>query len=253
MGVEYSIQEVARAAGITSRTLRHYDAIGLLPARRRVGSGYRAYASEDLVRLQRILLLRELGLPLADTARVLEGDEISALEGHLQYLHTERERIARQIASVQRTISALRGKEELMPDEVFEGFDHTQYKDEVEQKWGEQAYAEGDRWWRGLDDGDKRGFMEEHRQIADAWLAARQDGLAADSPEAARIAARHVRWIERGWAGRKPSAEALTGLAEMYVADERFVVNYGGVEGAEYVRDGLVAYARTLTNGQHAG
>ncbi|MEZ5185307.1 MAG: MerR family transcriptional regulator [Candidatus Nanopelagicales bacterium] len=250
--MEYSIQDVAKAAGVTSRTLRHYDAIGLLPARRR-GSGYRVYTQDDLVRLQRILLLRDLGLPLADTAKVLEGDAVAALEGHLEQLRAERTRVERQIASVQRTITALRGREELMPDEIFDGFDHTQYKEEVEQKWGEAAYADSDRWWRGLDDDDKRDFVQEHRRIADAWLAARSDGLDADSPQVAEIAARHARWIRRGWAGREPSPEALVGLAEMYVADERFAANYGGTEGASYVRDGLVAYARTLSDGQHAG
>lgn len=246
MGVDYSIQEVARAAGITSRTLRHYDAIGLLRARRREGSGYRTYTAQDLVRLQRILLLRDLGLPLAEAARLLDGDDISALTEHLEYLHAEHERIARQIASVERTICALRGKGTLMIEDTFDGFDHTRYRQEVEQNWGAAAYAESDAWWRGLDDGDKRGFMAEHRQIATQWQAARDDGLTANSVEVAAIAARHARWIERAWAGKQPSAQALIGLAEMYVADERFAANYGGLDGAAFVRDGLVAYANSL-------
>lgn len=246
MDVEYSIQEVARAAGITSRTLRHYDAIGLLPARRLVGSGYRTYRVEDLVRLQRILLLRDLGLSLADAARFLDGDDVSALEEHLGYLHSEHERIARQIASVERTISALQGRGTLMIEDVFDGFDHSQYREEVEQKWGEQAYADSDNWWRGLEDDDKRGFMDEHQQIANAWLAARNQGFTVDSVEVAELAARHARWIERAWAGNRPSAQALIGLAQMYVADERFAANYGGLDGATYVRDALVAYARSL-------
>jgi DNA-binding transcriptional MerR regulator len=243
--VEYSIQQVAKAAGVSSRTLRHYDAIGLLPARR-VRSGYRVYSGDDLVRLQRILLLRELGLPLSEMTSLLARPDLGALEQHRQSLQEQRQRLSRQIASVERTIHALRTKGTLMIDDVFDGFDHTQYREEVEQKWGAQAYADSDAWWRGLDDADKRGFTAEHAEIAQAWNEARQSGLAPDSAQVSQIAARHAGWIARGWAGRTPSPQALVALAQMYIADERFARNYGGADGAAYVRDGLVAYADRL-------
>lgn len=133
-----------------------------------------------------------------------------------------------------------------MPQDMFDGFDNSQYKQEVEQRWGEQAWADGDRWWRGLTDDDKQGFMDEHKAIAAAWEQAREAGLAPDSDEVQQIAARHAAWIRVGWQGGEVSPEALRGLAEMYVADERFAANYGGVEGSQYVRDGLVAYAHRL-------
>ena len=104
------------------------------------------------MRLQRILLLRELGLGLPQIAEVLEREHTQedALTGHLAWLRQEQDRLARQIASVESTIQALRGGERLMAENMFDGFDHTQYKDEVEQRWGKKAYADSDRWWRGM-------------------------------------------------------------------------------------------------------
>lgn len=242
--MEHSIQDVARAAGVSSRTLRHYDAIGLLPARR-VSNGYRTYGTDDLIRLQRILLLRDLGLGLGQIQELLAGDtdDLGALRTHLDQLRHEHERLDRQIATVQRTITAIEKEQTLMTDEMFDGFDHTQYREEVEHKWGEQAYADSDRWWRSLADGDKREFSQEHRDIAAQWQRAREGGLPTDSPQVQQIAARHAAWIAVGWGGRTPSPEALIGLAQMYVADERFAANYGGVDGAQYVCDGLTRYA----------
>lgn len=242
--MEYSIAEVARAAGISSRTLRHYDEIGLLPAGRSA-NGYRSYSRADLVRLQRILVLRELGMPLPTIADVLAGqtDDVAALREHVGQLRHAARRLQRQIASVERTIDSLHTDETLMTDQVFDGFDNSQYREEVEQRWGKQAWADGDRWWQGLTDDDKRGFQQEHADIAAAWEAAREAGLAADSEQVQAIAARHVAWIAVGWQGRTPTPDELAGLAQMYVADERFAANYGGTRGAQYVCDGLTAYA----------
>ena len=137
-------------------------------------------------------------------------------------------------------------KEEPVSQEMPHGAGHAQYREEVTQRWGEQAWAEGDRWWSSLSTADRAEFTDEHAAIAAQWAAARESGLPPDSPQAQRIAARHAAWIAVSWQGRAPSPDALRGLAAMYVADERFAANYGGVEGAAYVRDALVAYAASL-------
>lgn len=244
--MEYSIQQVAAAAGVTSRTLRHYDAIGLLPARRGAGNGYRTYQAADLVRLQRILLLRDVGLGLPDIARVLDGrtDDRTALRSHLAFLRAEQERIDRQIASVEATIDAITKEKDMSADEMFDGFDHTRYREEVEQRWGDKAWADSDRWWRGLDDDGRQRFLAEAAAIAAAWQQAQADCVPAGDPRARELAARHVRWIQQGWGGTRPTPEQVEGLAQMYVADERFAANYGGVDGAAYVRDALIDFVR---------
>lgn len=244
---EWSIQELAKASGTTSRALRHYDEIGLLPPTRIGSNGYRYYDEEALLRLQRILLLRDLGLGLPLIADVLRGqqDTVSALSIHLRYLEEERSRIGRQIASVKSTISKTQGGEPLVADQVFDGFDHTQYKDEVIDRWGKEAYERSDRWWRGMTEEQKKGFGQTHLDIAADYGKAHAAGLSIESDEVQAIVKRHYAWIMAGWQGSRPSAEQFTGLGEMYVADDRFRANYDvhGAQTAEYVRDAMVAYA----------
>jgi DNA-binding transcriptional MerR regulator len=259
---DWSIQEIAKLAGTTSRTLRHYDDIGLLVPSRIAHNGYRHYDQAALVRLQRILLLRELGLGLTQIGEVLsesisepvEGAirEASALEAHLAYLREERNRLARQIASVEMTINALKAGESLMAENMFDGFDHTQYREEVEQRWGKKAYADGDRWWRSMTDAERVEWQRLVSDLGHDWIAAAERGIDPGSDEAQAIAKRHVDWLTgvpgtpASVAGGDTKAYVL-GLGEMYVADPRFGANYatseGGTRGAEFVRDALHIYA----------
>ena len=208
--MEYSIQQVVDAAGVTSRALRHYDTIGLLPAHR-TSSGYRCYRAADLVRLQRILLMREMGMGLSQIAQVLDGqtDDGAALSAHLDHLRREGQRLQRQIAAVERTIAGLKNKEQLMADDMFDGFDHTQYKQEVEERWGSRctqtATAGGVRPATRTSAGTSRSMRASPRLGAHA----RAQDLPVDSDEVQQIAARHTAWIAIGWQGRSPSAEAL--------------------------------------------
>lgn len=270
--MDWSIQEIARLAGTTSRTLRHYDDIGLLPPSRIAHNGYRHYDRSALVRLQRILLLRELGLGLPQIAEILDPSagsgtrattaEASALETHLAWLHQEQQRLRRQIASVENTIHALREGEEIMAENMFDGFDHTRYKDEVEERWGAKAYADGDRWWRGMSADERSAWQQRVADLSADWVAAAESGIDPASDEAQALARRHVEWLTGvpgtpayGWVpepaeGQGPSGEVkgyVIGLGEMYVADPRFGANYatsaGGTAGAEFVRDALRVYA----------
>jgi DNA-binding transcriptional MerR regulator len=257
---DWSIQEIARLAGTTSRTLRHYDDIGLLPPSRIASNGYRHYDGQALVRLQRILLLRELGLGLPQIADVLGSSrdrdaavsESSALETHLALLREEQTRLARQIASVESTITALRGGENLMAENMFDGFDHTTHKEEVEQRWGKKAYADSDSWWRGMTDAQRTEWQQRVSDLGRDWIAAAESGIDPASTEAQEIARRHVEWLTGipGTPAAVPGGDVkayVIGLGDMYVADPRFGANYatssGGTHGAEFVRDALRVYA----------
>ncbi|MFE7407255.1 MerR family transcriptional regulator [Isoptericola sp. NPDC057559] len=245
-----SIQDVARLAGVSSRTLRHYDQIGLLPPSGTGAGGLRHYDAAAVVRLQRILLLRDLGLPLTDIGRVLDeqADEAGALRRHLDQLRAEQDRLARQVASVERTVTAIEKGEQLMAEDMLDGFDHTQHEEEVTERWGADAYARSDAWWRGLGAAKQQEWKARTKELAEAWGEAARRGVDPASDEAQALAARHAAWLggipgtpgaERG----RPTKEYVVGLAEMYVADPRFAKNYGGDEGATFVRDALVAYA----------
>jgi DNA-binding transcriptional MerR regulator len=241
--VEWSINEVTKLTGTTSRTLRHYGQIGLLEPSRVGPGGYRYYDADALVQLQQILLLRELGLGLPAIAEVLRGqrDVTAALGTHLELLEHERDRLERKIASVRGTIGKRRRGEVLMADEMFEGFDHTRYKDEVEQRWGRAAYERGDRWWRSLSDEQKKDFQQRQVDVAAAYGRARAEGLEVGSDEVQAITRRHHDWLLA--TSESVSKEYFVGLGEMYVADPRFAANYGGIDGARYIRDAMREYA----------
>ncbi len=243
--MDISITEAVRLTGTTSRTLRHYDDIGLLPPSRVGANGLRYYDQEALTRLQRILLLRQLGLglPAIDEALRNSVDDAQALAAHKDLLIQHRQHLDRQIAALDRTISALQEGTPLMTEEMFDGFDHTQYREEVERRWGKDAYQRSDRWWRSIGREGQQAFRAEAAAIGEGWQRAHQQSRPIDGDDVRALAARHIDWIAAGWGGVRPSAEQITGLAEMYVADERFAANYGGVQGAAYVRDALVAYA----------
>jgi DNA-binding transcriptional MerR regulator len=200
--------------------------------------------------LQRILLLRELGLGLPAIAEVLAGQRrnADALTSHLHWLHKEKERLDRQIAAVETTIAKLEGGEQLMAEEMFDGFDHTQYKGEVEERWGKDAYAQGDKWWTSMSAEEKAAWKRAAEDLGKAWIDAAQRKVDPASDEAQAIAQRQFDWL-RGIPGTPgggttgPTKEYFVGLAEMYVADERFAANYGGVDGASFVRDTMKEYA----------
>ena len=251
--MEWSIQEVARSAGTTSRALRHYEDVGLLHPVRVASGGQRIYDSAGLLRLQRILVLRRLGVGLPGIARILDHTEgtapADALEEHVAALQAERDRLTRQIAAVENTITALRGGEEMMMNTMFDGFDHTAYRDEVETRWGANAYARSDAWWRGMSSDEKIGWQQRAAELARAWIAAAESGVESDSPSALALAERHVRWLASvpGTPSGANMRAYVTGLGDMYVADPRFGANYataaGGSAGAEFVRAALHAYA----------
>ena len=238
--MEWSIQDIARSAGTTSRTLRHYGAVGLLEPSRVGSNGYRYYDEQALVRLQRILLLRELGLGLPAIAEVLDGqrDRVAALETHLELLEQEQRRIGRQIDSVRTTLRKLKGGERLMAEEVFDGFDHTKYEKEVTERWGASAYRTGDEWWSSLSAEKKKAHQQEQLDIAAAFGTAREAGSAPDADDVQAITRRLHAWLKP--AVSSVSAGYFAGLGQLYVDDPRY-----GFEGAaaEFVRDAMKIYA----------
>ena len=135
-------------------------------------------------------------------------------------------------------------------DESLDGFDHTQYKDEVEERWGKAAYADSDRWWRSKTPQERAAFQQAQVGIARDYGAAKQAGRPADDDEVQAIVQRHYDWLAGipatpGAAQGGPTREYFTGLAEMYVSEPRFAANYDvhGEGTAELVRDAIRVYA----------
>lgn len=247
---EWSIQQLARLAGTTSRTLRHYDGVGLVRPSRTGSNGYRYYDAESLVRLQRVLLLRELGLGIPAIADLLKGqrDDVAALESHRRWLVAEQERIARQLTSVGDTIDRMTKGEPIMAENMFDGFDHTRHREEVEQRWGAETYASGDRWWTGKTDAERAEWQAALAALQAEWVAAADRGDDPAGDTAQTLARRQSDWLAQvpgtpGFGTGAPSRDYLIGLGGMYVVDPRFAAQYGGEGRAGFVRDALTIYA----------
>ncbi len=242
----WSIAEVASSAGISSRTLRHYDAIGLLKPAGTSPNGYRFYSKPELLRLQQILAFKELGLGLSEIAAIpdLQADPIARLEDLSAQFAVSIERMQRQRQSIQRAIDMYRSGGGGVPDDLFDGFDHTDHQQEVEERWGTDSYATGDAWWRSMSQAEQSAWQLASKELNLAWTDAAARGTDPASDEAQLLAGRQNSWLSAipgtpGAGSGDADSDYLLGLAEMYVADERFAANYGGIQGAEFVAASL--------------
>ena len=127
-------------SGVTARTLRHYDEVGLLPPARVGANGHRYYEEHQLLRLQQILVLRALGVGLPEVGRILaeQVDEVDALRGHLLRLLAERDRLDALAGTVSRTIAELEQSRKdgnpmtvNRPENLFEGIQPSQYQESL--------------------------------------------------------------------------------------------------------------------------
>lgn len=245
----WTTAEVARLAGVSARTLRHYDAIGLLEPASHGHGGLRRYGKAELLRLQQILLLKRLGLRLDVVAEILEGDlaPVEALKRHAAELDAERSRLDRLAATVEATIRQLEGGQPMAPETWFGGLDpatEAEYRDEARKRWG-QAVVE--RAWSTLQEltpEERRAIPEAFNDINGRLDALRTAGKAADDNEVQEVVLDHYRLIARHW-GDRPTADAYKGLGALYTEDPRFKDTYDQVgEGfAGYMRAAMDAYA----------
>ncbi|MEV7320283.1 MerR family transcriptional regulator [Streptomyces sp. NPDC093970] len=229
--MSYSVGQVARFAGVTVRTLHHYDEIGLLVPGDRSHAGHRRYAEADLDRLQRILFYRELGFPLEEVAALLDDPEADP-RAHLRRRHellTARiEKLRKMAAAVEHAMEARRMGIDLTPEERFEVFgdkDPEQYAEEAEQRWGgSRAYAESRRRTARYTKADWQRMKAEADEWGGRYAALVNEAEPPTGTRAMDMAEEHRRHIS-AWFYDCPY-EMHRGLAAMYVSDERFRAYY---------------------------
>jgi DNA-binding transcriptional MerR regulator len=246
----YSVGEVSRLAGVTVRTLHHYDEIGLLRPSERTTSGYRLYAAADLDRLQRVLCYRELGFGLDEITAILDDPSVDPLD-HLRRQHgllTARiEDLRRMVAAIEKTMEARKMGIQLDAQELFEVFgdvDPTAHHEEAERRWGDtDAWRESRGRTAAYTKDDWKRATEELRRIQETFADALGAGAAADGPRAMDVAEEHRRHIEQWY---YPCGYRMhRRLGDVYVDDPRFAANYEklAVGLAPYVRDAIHANA----------
>ena len=248
--MSHTVGAVARLAGVTVRTLHHYDEIGLLKPSGRSDAGYRRYGDPDLERLQRILFYRELGFGL-DQIRTVMTDGTGDATAHLRRQHallTDRiGRLQRMAAAVEKAMEAHTLGISLTPEERFEvfgDFNPDDHAAEVEERWGDtDAYRESKRRTSRYTKADWERIKAEGQAVVDRFVAAMTAGLPPDSTEAMDAAEAHRQQISDAF--YDCSYEIHAGLAEMYVADPRFTATYEKIAPglATYVSDAIKANA----------
>ena len=248
----YTVHELAALSGCTVRTLHHYDELGLVRAGR-AANGYRRYGPAEVDRLQQVLLYREAEMPLADIKRLLDDpafDARDALAGHLRELHARKERLDGLIASVEKTLASMEGDGPMKDEEKFEAFkqglvdeNEKKYGKEVRERWGDDAADASNAKLMGMSVEQYRRTQELEQGVKDALQAAIEAGDPAGE-DALRAADLHRQWLCAFWKDGTYSKAAHRGIAEMYVADDRFRAYYEVVApgAAEFLRDAIRAY-----------
>ncbi|WOX22946.1 MerR family transcriptional regulator [Streptomyces solicathayae] len=249
--MSFSVGQVAGFAGVTVRTLHHYDEIGLLSPSARSHAGHRRYDEGDLDRLQQVLFYRELGFPLDQVAVLLDDPEADPQE-HLRRQH---ELLSARIAELKKMAEAVEHAMEakkmginLTPEERFEVFgdkDPEQYAEEAEARWGgTDAYAESQRRTARYTKADWKRMQDEAADWGSRYDALMGEGEPSDGERAMDMAEEHRLHIDAWF--YECGFQMHTCLGDMYVGDERFKAFYDSMRPglAEHLRDAIHANAR---------
>nr|WP_205825315.1 MerR family transcriptional regulator [Bacillus sp. RO1] len=238
-------------AGVTGRTLRYYDEIGILKPARISGSGYRIYGQAEVDKLQQILFYRELELDLESIQKIINAptfNEVEALKEHRDKLLTKQKRLEGLIESVDRTLAAKEGSIIMSDKEKFEAFkqnmideNEAKYGKEIRGKYGNETIDQSNAKLKGM---SKKQY-EQGEKLGEEVLQVLNEAFQTGDPAgdlAQKAADLHRQWLGFYWDSY--SKEAHAGLAQMYVDDERFTAFYDKEQPgtAQFLRDAIYIY-----------
>ena len=248
------INELVKLSGVSARTLRYYDEIGLLKPSMVAQNGYRMYSQLDIDRLQQILFYRALDFKLEQIKRLLENPDFEvkeALKQQQKLLEQKRSYVDGLLQTITQTIDTMEGEITMTNEQKFEAFkqnlieeNEQKYGEEIREKYGEQQVLEG---YGKLKDMTEEQY-EAVRQLEQQLFARLQEALVendAKSEVAMEAAELHKRWLSFYW--KKYTKEAHVGLAQMYLYDDRFTAYYDNQVGEGATRllhDAIVAYTK---------
>jgi DNA-binding transcriptional MerR regulator len=249
--MEYTVQKLGHLAGVSTRTLRYYDEIGILKPARINSSGYRIYGQSEVDRLQQILFYRELGVSLEGIMEIMAAPSFNsnlALKEHREKLLEKREQLDQLIANVDKTLAHNEGRMTMANAEKFEGFKQ-QIIDDNEQKYGQEIRAKYGSEQIDKSNNKLKNMTEEQyaeiEQLGVQVLEALAEAYATGDPAgdlAQKAADLHRQWLSFYW--DRYTKEAHAGVAQMYVDDERFAAYYDKHQagGAVFLRDAVLIY-----------
>jgi MerR family transcriptional regulator, thiopeptide resistance regulator len=243
--MKYTVHKLADLAGITVRTLHHYDEIGLLKPSFSGSNGYRYYEEKELLKLQQILFFRELEFSLEQIKQMMNTetfDTKKALEDQKEMLKLKRERIDALLLTIERRI---KGSEYMKNDDLYGGFTKKQmeeYKEEAKKRWGNtDAYKQSEERTKNFTKADYDRLAEEGTKWTQKLSDTRDKGFTSDSPEIQEMVSQHYNGLRTFY---EPNYELYRGLANMYVDDPRFAAYYEkfGKGLSIFMRDSMIHF-----------
>jgi DNA-binding transcriptional MerR regulator len=249
--MEYTVQKLGRLAGISTRTLRYYDEIGILKPARINSSGYRIYGKQEVDLLQQILFYRELGISLDSIRNIVLSSSFNGIEALRQHhikLLEKKEQLEALIVNVEKTIAMSEGRIEMSDKEKFEGFkqklideNEEKYGKEIREKYGKETVEKSNNYLKNMSKEDYGKMESLSAQVQETLAEAFKTGDPA-GPLGQKVAELHKQWISLCWGNY--SKETHAGVAQMYVDDERFTAYYDkGQPGmAVFLRDAIHIY-----------
>lgn len=249
--MEYTVNKLAQLSGVSGRTLRYYDQIGLLKPARINESGYRIYSDKEVDLLQQILFYRELEVSLEDIMKIISKpsfNETKALKNHYKNLRKKRDRLDKIIETIEKTIASKEGGIDMQDKDKFEGLkekmieeNEAKYGKEIREKYGDETVDASNAKLMGMSQEKYEAMTSLGEEINSLLKKAYETGDPS-SELAQSLAAKHKEWLMYSWSSY--SKEAHAGLAEMYVADERFTAYYDKTVkgGTKFLRDAILIY-----------
>lgn len=249
--MEYTVNKLVQLSGVSGRTLRYYDQIGLLKPARINSSGYRIYEQKEINLLQQILFYRELEVSLEEIMKIMNQptfNQTAALKNHYNNLKKKRARLDKIMETVERTIANKEGGTPMTDKEKFEGFkekmindNEQKYGKEIREKYGDDTINASNAKLREMSPKNYQAMAKLEEEILSLLEKAYATGDPTSDP-AQEVAAKHKEWLMYSWSSY--SKEAHAGLAEMYVADERFTAYYDKhvKGGTEFLRNAIFIY-----------
>lgn len=252
--MEYTIKKLAEIAGVSARTLRYYDEIGLLKPCRVSSAGYRIYGEHEVDMLQQIMFYKSMDLSLDEINDILSRSDFDieeALLKHREELIEKRKQLDQLILTVEKTLLYDKGEAKMKDKEKFEGFkkglldeNEAKYGKEIRKKYGNDTIEKSNKKFMNMDKEQFDKMNEVESEMIEVLKNVIHSGD-LNSQYSEDVYNKHKQWLEFTWPTY--SKEAHAGLAEMYVADDRFRKYYSdkaGMDCVDTLRDIIVKYCR---------
>ncbi len=250
--MSYTVKQLAILAGVSVRTLHHYDYIGLLSPSQKKPNGYRYYEEPELLKLQQILFFRELDFPLSEIKRIILSPSFNikeALRDQRKFIKMRKERLDKLIKTIDKTIKKINKEINMSDDELYGNFSKEEmekYAEEAKERWGHtEAYKQSQERYKKMGKEGLKKVLAEGTQISANIAGLMKKGKKPEDPEVQKQIALHYNWLRHFY---EPGPEMYQGLAKMYVEDDRFKKNIDkqGEGLAEFMRDAMVYFAKNM-------